>query len=307
MYRGHVDGRSAVRIYGWAWDQGRQRPTSVSLVFPDGSSEKITTTVARPDVEQAIKGALLCGFNYSFPDKAVRYGPYRVLFEDGTPLLNGEFLISPESVKQDVEGRWRADEPESGLTWGVMMTGDSFVDFMQRNGLQIAVPSRYVEVGPGYGRILKTLRDRWTMVSAYAGIELSKSRVDRLSEEFSDKRFTFYQGSCDELVVSHVFDILFCSSTFEHLYPDFTVALRNLRQWLRPGGTMFIDFICIDDEMKTSSAGFGYGAFVRIYSIDEIRRLFLECHATVKNTEIIMFGDSAIGPIRRIAVAAKFD
>lgn len=306
MLIGHVDTGSATLISGWAWDKLRNRPPPLTIIFPDETRDVVVPDLARPDVVAGAGTGIHCGFLYVVPQKQQRAGTYRVQFADGSPVANGVFTVSPQTREQAVEGRWRRDEPADSLTWGRLMTGDTFIDFMERNGLHLDNPTAYLEVGPGYGRILRTLRERWAMVRKYSGIELSEARVTQLSTEYPRPRFRFYAGSAETLKGTSDHDVLFCSSTFEHLYPDFTAALRNLRGWMKPRGRVFVDFVCADCRMQTSSAGFGNGAFVRTYSLDELRRLFRECETAIATAEIIVLGEGADGPVRRIAIAADF-
>jgi 16S rRNA A1518/A1519 N6-dimethyltransferase RsmA/KsgA/DIM1 with predicted DNA glycosylase/AP lyase activity len=62
------------------------------------------------------------------------------------------------------------------------MTGDSLWALYERYR-QFTPNDKILEIGPGYGRLLKTALDRKIPFQSYAALELS-NRVDRLRREF---------------------------------------------------------------------------------------------------------------------------
>ena len=83
------------------------------------------------------------------------------------------------------QARWRSDEPDAGLTWGVPMSGDAFVRVLCEHFT--FDNATIVEIGPGYGRILEALLKRSTPFRRYIGLEISAARVARLRERSSSR------------------------------------------------------------------------------------------------------------------------
>ena len=79
--------------------------------------------------------------------------------------------------------RWSGDEPVAELTWGRVMTGDSLWSVYQRYR-RFTPNDAILEIGPGYGRLLRTALEWNVPFRSYIGLELSKARVDRLEREF---------------------------------------------------------------------------------------------------------------------------
>src|SRR5690348_14405723 len=79
--------------------------------------------------------------------------------------------------------RWSSDEPAPGLTWGSLMTADSLWALYQKHH-EFKAHDKILEIGPGYGRLLRTALEYRIPFQSYTAIELSKSRVDRLCHEF---------------------------------------------------------------------------------------------------------------------------
>jgi SAM-dependent methyltransferase len=314
MFVGYVDTATALSISGWAWNVTDNKPTTVVMVFPDGFHRRIPANLPRPDVAEKLGNDTRCGFAF-LPTVNEKYaGCYSIQFEDGTLVPNGTIYIEAEPIRELVEGRWRQDEAAADLTWGRIMTGDSFVAFMLRNGLLARDPQKYLEIGPGYGRILRSLLDRDFRIARYLGIELSWARTRRLRASFAGNypNIDFQCASCETMAVNEAFDVIFSSSTFEHLHPDFSIALNHIGKHVVSGGHVYIDFIQREAEGITRSSTFETGAFVRVYSIDEITALFDDCGVAIDAIETIVLGEGNRGdgtaiPIKRIAVAGRME
>ena len=199
--------------------------------------------------------------------------------------------------------RWRGDEPPADLTWGRVMTGDSLWDIYQR-GRRFRVSDRVVEFGPGYGRLIKTAIERKMPFGSFIGIDLSQTRVMKLTEEFgTDRRFIFVLGDVNTWTANGQIDVVLCSSTFEHLYPDCRQALSNLRPQLAEGATLFIDFI------KSDRAGGKFDidgrTYIRYYTREELSSVFAACAYILKGIEECRLGIGANGPIDRFVVIAQ--
>jgi phospholipid N-methyltransferase len=198
--------------------------------------------------------------------------------------------------------RWKGDEADVGLTWGQIFTGDSFVDALQKHH-QFSPDHDICEIGPGYGRLLKTILERSLPFRTYTGVELSAERVRKLTAGFGSDRVEFVQADAAVVRLSSPCDLVFSSSTFEHLFPDCSSALKNLSEYnLKDGGRLAIDFIQADPDMSHQSQNFeddGH-AFVRTYSAQELRDIFRVCGLSSLEIASIVLGQAAFGPVRRI-------
>jgi SAM-dependent methyltransferase len=209
--------------------------------------------------------------------------------------------------------RWSSDEPAAGLTWGSLMTGDSLWVLYQKYR-EFSTDDKIFEIGPGYGRLLKTALERRIPFHSYTALELSKSRVDRLRCEFHLKNVHFIHGDVDTWTSSSSFDVVICSSTFEHLYPDCRKALKNIREYFTARGSVFIDFIGSTRRQIFGNFGIslpkkiGYfepdGTYIRVYPKDQLFQLFTECGFRAQVIETCTLGKGNRGPVHRFVVVA---
>jgi SAM-dependent methyltransferase len=201
--------------------------------------------------------------------------------------------------------RWRGDESDVALTWGVRMSGDAFIQVIEQHFT--FENSVIVEIGPGYGRILEALLKRSAPFRRYVGLELSEARLARLREEFRDPRIEFHQADVLSRVDLDVTaDLTFSSAVFEHLYPDFGRALRTIATFTRPGGFAVIDFIRDDRDPGKAAAWFADETYIRMYSMPQLEALFTRNGFSIIHSERISFGgDAANREIARTVVVAE--
>lgn len=294
--RGELDEVSHAAVRGWF---DRAGPCDRVEVYLDGRKlATLSPTAYREDLERAGHGDGCRSFALSLegylrtPEATVRID------------VDGKRFAETQIEKPDLrlsQKRWRDDEPDVGLTWGVSMTGDSLVDLYCRHR-SFAGGDRILEIGPGYGRILKAMRARALSYGSYVGVDLSAARVARLNAGLGDDRTRFVQGDVNEWRDADGFDVVVCSSTFEHLFPNCSAALHNLRSQLRPGATLFIDFIDSETDHETFE---GSGTFIRWYSEPTLRALFEAAGLDVTSVERLEFGPGSDGrPIWRLVFVA---
>jgi len=203
------------------------------------------------------------------------------------------------------QARWRADEPDDGLTWGVRMSGNEFVRVLLSHcKLDNAT---IVEIGPGYGRLLDTLLKHSIPFRRYIGLEISASRVARLREHFRNPRIEFIQADVlEDVHLDAVADVTFSSAVFEHLYPDFGRALQTISRFTRLDGAVVIDFIRDDNDVDKAASWFDGETYMRTYSAQELKTLFEAHEFTIIHSERISFGlDILHRDIARTIVVAR--
>ena len=187
--------------------------------------------------------------------------------------------------------RWADDEPDAGLTWGVLMSGDEFVRFVLRHVRMTDRPT-IIEIGPGYGRILRELLRYDVPFRRYIGLEISAARVNRLSRQFPDPRIEFREADIlGGVELNASADVTISSAVFEHLYPDFSRAIETISGFTRPGGAAIIDFVRDENDPDKSASWFEKETtYIRAYSEYELKSLFEKSGFTVKQLDRISFG-----------------
>jgi SAM-dependent methyltransferase len=218
-----------------------------------------------------------------------------------------KYVVSPESetsqrLLEYSQRRWKGDEPDEHLTWGTVMDGTSLWT-IYRSRREFYDSDRILEIGPGYGRLLSTAIALAVHFSSYIGLELSESRVLKLNSRFQRRNVAFVAGDVNYWRSDKIFDVIICSSTFEHLYPDCRMALRNLRTLLVADGWTFIDFI----YSQKSWLGFEENtAFVRCYTESELHDIFRESGFDLIDIIPSVIGTADTGePVTRNVVIAR--
>ena len=147
--------------------------------------------------------------------------------------------------------------------------------------------------------------------------------MDRLRQAFELDTVEFVAADIDTWTSTSRFDVVICSSTFEHLHPDCRTALNNIRHHLAPGADVFLDFIGgvpkkilgIDlapltsqliQRIKISARWFEPdGTYIRIYPVRELRDIFADCGYAVHAIDTCTLGIGKGGPVTRLVVVAR--
>lgn len=139
--------------------------------------------------------------------------------------------------------RWRKHTSAEGLTWGVMLDGTALVEAIERHARLAG--AAVLEIGPGYGRFLRSLVDSSMPFASYIGLDISEHWVRELADEFRDnKNIAFVRGDAsqaDALFAGRRFDVIVSMLTWKHLYPDFKAAARASRPLLTENGRLIFD------------------------------------------------------------------
>lgn len=147
-----------------------------------------------------------------------------------------------EEAWERSRARWRAAKPTAHLTWDVELTGDAFIDRAEEHGA-FGEGRHIVEVGPGYGRLLRTTLERGLPFARYTGVDLSAENVAHLTEQFPDERVSFVVADIEEVSFEAPVDAAISSLTFKHLFPSFERALANIASQMAVAGVVLFDLI----------------------------------------------------------------
>jgi 2-polyprenyl-3-methyl-5-hydroxy-6-metoxy-1,4-benzoquinol methylase len=304
MPQWHVDQCDSNRIAGWINDEGSAEP--VEITVNEERVAVIVPTAYRADLEAAGFGDGRRAFSFELAGYMRR--PTNIVFLSyaGEILYSAEIAIPEMLTDEDrlalgARARWRRDESAPGLTWGIYMTGDTLWDrycfhrdFTDRD--------RILEIGPGYGRLLRTAMERGIRWREFVGIDLSPGRVDKLTQQFGADAVRFLVADVNEWRSDALFDAIICSGTFEHLYPDCGAALRNIADYLAPQGMVLIDFIRTEHSFAFFEQSSNY---LRGYTERELRCLFARSGFSVRDIERCILGTAADGqPVERFLVIA---
>jgi SAM-dependent methyltransferase len=143
---------------------------------------------------------------------------------------------------QRASTRWREAAPDTGLTWGMRLSGDPLVDAANAYGA-LGDDRVVLEIGPGYGRLLRSLREREVGFAGYIALDISERNVNHLRRELGGERVRIMQGDARTVTLEEPVDTVLSFLTFKHIYPSFEGVLANLQPQLARGGLVLFDLI----------------------------------------------------------------
>jgi SAM-dependent methyltransferase len=173
----------------------------------------------------------------------------------------------PDAVAQERSKiRWRDATPDPNLTWGKEVSGEAF----------IAKAESYVEfrdkvvleIGPGYGRLLRECLRRELPFSKYVAVDLSPNNIQFLRREFEQQHVVFVHADIETMTLEDRFDVVLSSLTLKHLFPSFERALQNVERHLNPGATLVFDLY---EGNASEFSDLDSVTYSRWYSRDEVR------------------------------------
>jgi SAM-dependent methyltransferase len=298
-----IDRCDSIGIFGWADDGGPV--DSIDLHLNGLWVASLSPNAYRPDLKEAGLGDGRRAFQFPLAGRLKPGLNVAVLSRDGVRFFERQILVVP-SIDNPVahpvsQIRWRGDESAAGLTWGRLMTGDPLWNLYEKYR-RFTTNDSLLEIGPGYGRLLKTAIERKIPFASYTGLDLSEVRIDRLRKEFTIENIQFVFGDIDTWIGNTPFEVVLSSATFEHLHPDCRAALRNVHGHLADHGQVFIDFIGVDSTMSYFESS---GTYIRVYPREELAAIFRECRYTVHAIEMCTIGQGASGPVDRFVVVAE--
>jgi SAM-dependent methyltransferase len=151
-------------------------------------------------------------------------------------------LESKDEVWERSRTRWRQSNPTTSLTWEREVTGDNFISRVSSYGV-FGPEKAILEIGPGYGRLLKACLEQGISFKKYTGVDLSLDNVKYLRENFPREDVHIIQSDVEKVTFDEKFDVILSSLTFKHLFPSFEKALRNVVNYVNPGGMFFFDLL----------------------------------------------------------------
>jgi SAM-dependent methyltransferase len=183
-------------------------------------------------------------------------------------LLNELLLESKEESWERSRKRWKQSKPTVSVTWNKEISGDNFITKVQSyNAFQ---PEKSIlEIGPGYGRLLKSCLKHNVPFKDYFGVDISKENIKYLREKFTGRNIHFIHGDIETILLPKTFDLVLSTLTFKHLYPTFENALRNITKFMNPNSMLFFDLI----EGKKKYFENDGVTYIRFYSQPEVLRI----------------------------------
>ena len=138
---------------------------------------------------------------------------------------------------------WRSPDRTAGLTWGTMLDGDACVAALASHAK--IEGAAMLEIGPGYGRLLRSLLVRSVPFARYVGLDISAHWTRELVEEFGDRsNAELVRGAAEEaawLLAGRRFDLIVSFLTWKHFYPDFGAVARGCWKLLAIEGRLIFD------------------------------------------------------------------
>jgi SAM-dependent methyltransferase len=160
---------------------------------------------------------------------------------------------------------WRKAPPGPNLTWGKALTGEAFVSKVNSYAA-FDEETTVLEVGAGYGRLLRSFLDLGIPFREYYGLDISEQNIEYLRKQFAHPAVHFMWADVEEASLPFRFDVGFSSLTFKHLYPSFEASLRNCTRYMNPGGRFIFDLV---EGTQAHVVNEGR-AYVRRYSREEV-------------------------------------
>jgi SAM-dependent methyltransferase len=150
---------------------------------------------------------------------------------------------STESLIKKARKRWVYAKPDTHLTWDREISGDAFIKKMLRYYDKFDDTTNIIEIGPGYGRLLKSILNQHLAFKNYYGIDISKENIDYLKRTFAAPNLQFIHANAEDVILDTTFDIAISSLTFKHIFPTFEKTLSNISKYMNKNATVFFDLI----------------------------------------------------------------
>jgi len=198
------------------------------------------------------------------------------MFLEGYPkgliiTLNEEELEGNLTLKELSKKRWMVTKPDKGLTWGLEITGDTFIKKAASYNIFNHQKS-ILEIGIGGGRLLKAVLDLNILFKRYVGIDTSAENINFLKDQLKGEKFSFIRGDAESIHLDEKFDIVLSSLTFKHFFPSFKKCLFNVAKYMNHNAIIFFDLR--EGNLKYFEPD---GTYIHRYTRSEVCKILEEC------------------------------
>ena len=193
--------------------------------------------------------------------------------------------------------RWRNTAPTADLTWGQQTTGNAFIAKAASHGA-FGPAKAILEIGPGYGRLLKAILEHSHPFQQYLGVDISAQNIAFLKRSFSSERIEFILGDIEHISLEKKYDVVISSLVLKHLYPSFARALQNVAQHMNANGLFVFDVI--EGEKKFFERD--NVTFIRQYTKQEVTEILAHARLELKTFDEVRHD---FDQVRLLVVATK--
>lgn len=178
-------------------------------------------------------------------------------------------ILDKDSMYWEISrSRWRKALPNEGLTWGKKLSGNVFVEKVI-SFAPFESTKTILEIGPGYGRLLKSVLEMNVPFENYCGLDISEENVQYLSRTYGSENVRFIHADAEKCDLELTYDVFLSSLTMKHLFPTFERALTNLVRFANPGSMFFFDLIEGDRKLFEEDRV----TYIKWYSKDQVHKI----------------------------------
>lgn len=164
--------------------------------------------------------------------------------------------------------RWKEAHPDKELSWGRDISGNAFIEKVA-SFKAFDEGKIILEVGPGYGRLLKAILESSTPFAGYYGLDISENNVRFLRQAYGSESIGFIQADAETCALDIGYDVYLSSLTMKHLFPTFERALANIARFANEGCMFFFDLI----EGEEKYFELDKATYIKAYTRDEVDRI----------------------------------
>lgn len=221
---------------------------------------------------------------------------YCKINHNGQIVKSEELPYPEERMKAEARKRWIGAKPNKHLTWNKEVSGDAFVKKILTYG-QFIANKNILEIGPGYGRLLKAILKENLAFKNYYGIDLSAENISYLKKTFNASNIHFINGNAEDVTLDIKFDTILSSLTFKHIFPTFEKALYNISRHMAENGIIFFDLI-------EGNGGVFYddGTYIKFYDKIKVKDILGRCQIKLVGFDKVVH---APGFARLLVIAKK--
>lgn len=220
-------------------------------------------------------------------------------FLDMRRRFHRKYRVAELPPRERAQLTWRLAQPDAiWTTWGIEITGEAFI--AKAESYADFDPAKAIlEIGPGYGRLLRECLRRELPFRRYVAVDISPANAKHLAQQFGRDDIDVVNDDIETVDLGERFDIVLSSLTLKHLYPSFEAALRNVERQLNPGATLIFDVL--EGEFATFTPADGV-SYVRGYTREELQAML-----SAMSLQFVAFDEveHAPGQVRLLVVARK--